>query len=288
MAAMTTLNQFESVFKAADKPVYAYARPNFERVLLVSDLEARDGEALAANVRTFLRVIDGPNTRWDTLDGGAFDSIQALLAVIEKRKPDLIVTYRHLHSNAWNWPHGLGEYLDVMTHATALPVLVLPHPDANRALPHSVQDTDRVMAITSHLTGDDRLVNHALAFTQPGGTCWLTHVESVAVFERYLDVIGKIPALDTEVARETIAEQLLKEPRDYIASCRAVIAAQDLPIRVEEVVVMGRRIQQYRALIEAREIDLLVLYTKDEEQLAMNGQAYPLAVELRGVPLLML
>ena len=35
-------------------------------------------------------------------------------------------------------------------------------------------------------------------------------------------------------------------------------------------------------------LNLLVLNTLDGEQLAMHGQAYPLAVELRGVPLLML
>lgn len=285
---MTTLNQFESIFKAADKPVHAYARPRFDRILLVSDLNASDAEALAARARAFLSAIDGPDTRWDRLDGDAFDDIQTLLTAIERTKPDLIVTYRHLHSGAWNWPHSLGEYLDVMIQATAVPVLVLPHPQSDHSLPHSVQDTDRVMAITSHLTGDDRLVNHALAFTAPGGICWLTHVESEAVFERYMDVIAKIPALDTETAREAIAERLLREPRDYIVGCRAVIAAQGLPVTIEEIVIMGRRIEEYRALIEAREIDLLVLYAKDEDQLAMNGHAYPLAVELRAIPLLML
>ena len=35
-------------------------------------------------------------------------------------------------------------------------------------------------------------------------------------------------------------------------------------------------------------VDLLVMNTKDEDQLAMHGLAYPLAVELRQIPLLML
>jgi hypothetical protein len=35
-------------------------------------------------------------------------------------------------------------------------------------------------------------------------------------------------------------------------------------------------------------VDLLVMNTKDEDHSAMHGLAYPLAVELRGTPLLML
>ena len=52
-------------------------------------------------------------------------------------------------------------------------------------------------------------------------------------------------------------------------------------------VLMGRQVDEYGELIAKREIDLLVLHTKDD-QLAMHGVAYALAVELRGIPLLML
>ena len=285
---MTKLDQFESVFKSADKAVYTYDRPTFDRVLLVTDLNEAEAADIASRARSFLTAIDDAGTRWDTLSGDAFGSVQTLLESIEERKPDLIVTYRHLHSEAWRWPYSLGEYLDVMTQATSVPVLVLPHPDADRALPHSIKDTDRVMAITNHLTGDNRLVNMAVRFTEPGGTCLLTHVESQGVFERYMDAISKIPALDTDVVREVLAEQLLKEPRDFIAACRAEIDAQGLKIGIEEVVAMGRRVDEYGELITKREIDLLVLHTKDDDQLAMHGAAYALAVELRGIPLLML
>jgi len=285
---MTKIDQFESVFKSADKAVYTYDRPTFERVLLVTDLNDADAADIASRVRSFLTVVDDAGTQWNTLSGDDFSSVRSLLEDIEERKPDLIVTYRHLHSEAWRWPHSLGEYLDVMTQATSVPVLVLPHPDADRGLPHSIKDTDRVMAITNHLTGDNRLVNMAVRFTEPGGTCWLTHVESETVFERYMDAISKIPAIDTDVARESLAAQLLKEPRDFIAACRAEIDAQGLPVDIEEVVVMGRQVDEYGDLVAKREIDLLVLHTKDDDQLAMHGAAYVLAVELRGIPLLML
>ncbi len=51
---------------------------------------------------------------------------------------------------------------------------------------------------------------------------------------------------------------------------------------------MGHHVTQYLELVESHEIDLLVLNTKDEDHSAMHGLAYPLAVELRDTPLLML
>ena len=44
----------------------------------------------------------------------------------------------------------------------------------------------------------------------------------------------------------------------------------------------------YRRLIAERNVKLLVMNTKDEDQLAMHGLAYPLSVELRDTPLLLL
>jgi len=285
---MTNLDQFESVFKSADKAVFTYERAAFNRILLVSDMDTTAAEGIAERVRAFLSTIEQATTDWSILTGKDFDSIQSLLERIEEHKPDLIVTYRHLHSAAWQWPHSLGEYLDVMTQATSVPVLVLPHPDANYALPHTVSETSRVMAITDHLTGDSQLVNIALAFTKSEGSCWLTHVESQIVFDRYLESISKVPALDTEIARETLHDQLLKEPKDFIKACRVVIEQEDVAVQIEEFVTMGEPVEQYGKLIDDHKIDLLVLHTKDEDQLAMHGAAYALAVELRAIPLLML
>ena len=285
---MTKLDQFQSVFLAADKPALRYEKSGVEHVLVVSDPEGDAAGELLNRMLTFLSVIDDEGTRWARLDGGGFSSVKQLLDTVDEQAPDLIVTYRHLHSSAWQWPHSLGEYLDVLTQATRVPVVVLPHPDAARALPHTLEHTERAMAITDHLAGDDRLVNYALGFTQPGGSCWLTHVESLVAFDHYLDVISKIPEIDTESARELIERQLLKGPRDYIESCRRQIAEQHLPFEIGEIVTMGRRLGEYRKLIAEHRVDLLVINTMDNDQLAMHGLAYPLAVELRQIPLLML
>jgi hypothetical protein len=144
------------------------------------------------------------------------------------------------------------------------------------------------MAMTDDLTGDERLVNYAVRLTEEHGTLFLTHVEDEAVFHRYLETIAKIPTIDTEVAREEILRQLLKEPADYIESVRQTLAAENLAIDTEAVVTTGHRLSEYKRLVDEHQVDILVLNTRDEDQLAMNGLAYPLAVELRNISLLML
>ena len=51
---------------------------------------------------------------------------------------------------------------------------------------------------------------------------------------------------------------------------------------------MGHRIAEYRRLITEHKVDLLVMNTRDDDQLAMHGLAYPLAISLRETPLLLL
>jgi nucleotide-binding universal stress UspA family protein len=284
---MTKLDVFESVFRSADKPVYAYGRVEITRVLIVTDLSDAEAAPLINQVRTFLSVL-GRDLEWRPRGGADVRSVGRLLEQVEGAAPHLIVTYRHLRSDAWQWPHGLGEYLDVLTQATDIPVLVLPHPDAERALPHAVADTDCVMAITDHLTADARLVDYALRLTAPSGTCWFTHIESQRQFDRFLAAVEKIPEIETDDVRQLVEAQLLKEPRDYIESCRKEIEAQGVPVKIEAIVAMGDRVEEYRRLVENHRVDLLVLNTLDGDQLAMHGQAYPLAVKLRGIPLLML
>jgi hypothetical protein len=258
-----------------------------ERALVVTDLRGADATAFRDQVRDFLAVL-GNGVQWDLDDGDSCKTIEALLERVNVRNPDLICTYRNLHSEAWRWPYSLGEYLDVLTQIVACPVLVFPHPQADRTNGHTLQGTDIVMAITTHLAGDNSLVNNAAGFTNDGGTLWLAHVEDEKSFGRFIDTISKIDAIDTDTSRERILAQMLKEPGDYIRSCKEVIVTHRPSVRVEKIVTVGGRLAEFRRLIDKYTVDLLVMYTKDADQSAMHGLAYPLAVELREIPLLLL
>jgi hypothetical protein len=209
-----------------------------------------------------------------------------LVAAIIASQADLICTYRNLKTPADSFPFSLGSHLDIMTQATAVPVLVLPRPDMpNRSVPDNM---DSIMVITDHLTGDEKLVSTAVHLGEPGAVVILTHVEDERQLKRFLATIGKIPSLNTENAEQSLREQLLKEPRDYIDSIREVLKASDLNVEIDAIVTMGNHLRDYRRLIEEHKVDLLVMNTKDDEQLAMHGLAYPLTVELRNTPMLLL
>lgn len=285
---MTNIDQFESVFKAADKPQFAQESIAIGKVVVVTDLEGEASQGFLARTKEFLGESLNGDATWELIDGSAFDTVESLVRRTTDDPPHLICTYRNLHIPAPDYPHSLGVYIDVLTQVTDVPVLLLPNPHAYPESEFAASGRDSVMAITDHLTGDHHLVSFAAKLTQAGGKLFLTHVEDEAIFDRYIATIGRIPAIDTEIARAEILKQLLEEPHDYIRSCREVLEPASTGLDVEEIVTVGHQLSDYKRLVDEHQIDLLVLNTKDDDQLAMHGLAYPLAVELRRVPLLLL
>lgn len=284
---MTKVDQFESVFRAAAKTLFEYEPIEVASVLVVSDEPQGPASDFGDRVHQFLSVLDrGENVRWRTVHGGEYGTVPELLEIVESEQPGLVCTYRHLHSDSWRWPYTLGEYVDVLTQVTSTPVLVLPHP--KRQLERPVHDTDVVMAMTDHLVGDDRLVNWAARFTDEGGRLVLTHVEDDGAFERFIETVSRIPSIDTEDVRSRVLERSLRDAHDYVGSCAFALARAGLPFAVEEIVTHGHHLSEYRRLVQEQDADLLIMNTKDEDQLAMHGLAYPLAIEIRSIPLLLL
>ena len=56
--------------------------------------------------------------RWRDVKGSEFQTAGELLALVESAAPDLICTYRNLHSGAWKWPYSLGTHVDLLTQHT--------------------------------------------------------------------------------------------------------------------------------------------------------------------------
>lgn len=299
---MTRIDQFESVFRSATRTPFEYRSIRPRRVLLVSDLEAKDASLFADRVRGMLAAFEGAKgtggaperegereMTWVSAAADRGRTVGELLEVVEAEQPDLICAYRSLYSEGWRWPFSLGEHLDVLTQATTTPVLVLPRPDREAFWGRDDLGTHSVMAITDHLEGDSELVCWAVASAARDGVLCLAHIEDEAIFERYIDgVIAKIPSIETETARQAMAQQLFKDPTDYIATCKTELRRHDLPLRLEKVVTFGHQLETVKKLVAERGVDLLVLHTKDADQLAMHGLAYPIAIELRETPLLML
>ena len=286
---MTRIDQFESVFKSADKPVFRYEPFAVGSALALTDLDGDGAESFSSLVRKYLDASGEEGMPpLQVVRGDEFGSIEECLKIIDRDKPELICTYRGLHSDCWRWGHSLGSYVEVLTQTVNIPVLVFPHPGSAAALSADEDDCSRVMAMTDHLAGDSRLVNAALFFTPASGTLHLSNIEDEQVFERYMAAIEKIPSVDSAAVRENLLFRILKEAQDYIQSCRAVVAEQGLEVEIIEAVDLGMHVEDYRQLVVAGEIDLLVMNTREVDQLAMHGLAYTLAVELCDIPLLLL
>lgn len=284
---MTKLDQFESIFRSALKDVYEYQKVSVSSALVVTDRKESKLSKYISDMKRFLTVL-GPDVQWKMYDEEKPFTAVELLEKVEREQPDLICTYRNLHSQAWRYPYSLGEHLDVLLQKFDRPVLVMPHPDDGTIYDHALVNTSRVMAMTDHLSDDNKLINYGLAFTEPQGILFLSHIEDVSTFERYMEVISKIPQIDTEDAAAEISARLLKEASDYIDSCIKAVTEHNIPVKVEKMVGFGHHIAEYKKQIEKHQIDLLIMNAKDDEQLAMHGLAYPLAVELRRIPLLLL
>lgn len=286
---MTKLDQFESVFNSASKAQYVYRDTEIQSVMVLTDLSPEASRRFSTDLKQFLIVLgDEREVTWSDHRASAEDDVGVLLELIERTRPDLICTYRNVVGPARDFPFSLGSYVDVLAQATTTPLLLAPAPDEQDRLPASCRDTQHVMVLTDALTGHDGIVHYGAKFVDPAGTLVLAHLEDDVTFQRYIQTISKIPSIDTEVATEALEQQLLKEPRDYAESCAAGLRTRMPELTVRQAVGMGHLVADCKRLVDQHEIDLIVLNTKDEDQLAMHGLAYPLAVELRDVPLLML
>ena len=170
-------------------------------------------------------------------------------------------------------------------------MLVVPNPrlsgEANKRWQNA--GTGKVMVVTDHLDGDSRLIDWAVLFAANKGRAVADpHRGRRSPFGATSRPSRKIPTIDTDQAQLLIEKQLLKEPADYIESIRRALEADGVSLKVQAHVAMGHRLGDYKRLVQENEAGLLVLNTRDEDQLAMHGLAYPLAVELRDVPMLML
>ena len=284
---MANVDQFESIFRSAVKERLAYRHIPLASILLITDLENDAAKTFQKDVQRFLSILgDSSKQNWFLICGNEFKTTRDLLNLVDNYEVDMICSYRNLHSTAWQFPHSLGAHLDVLIQQTDIPVLVLPHPEAGYAAEHSMRDTMEVMVVTDLVAINHDLINYAVRLTHPEGTLFLSHVENKYIFDRYLQAISKIDSIDTESARIRLGDQLLKEPEDYFLNCKEILEEHGISLDIRSMVRLGNGLTEYRRQIETRELDLLIMHARDENQQAMNSVSYPLAVELRQIPLL--
>ena len=286
---MLKVDEFESAFRSAIKETYLHQDIKIKSVFLMTDLDAEAANFLLNQVKDFCHNLgQSQNIDWNTANRNDFKSAEDLLELVNRSTTDLIITYRNLHSETWLHPFSLGEHLDVMLQKTKVPVLVIPHPQAGYARDSALDKCSSVMVVTDHMVNDHHLVQYGIAFIDESGSFYLSHIEDQVYFDRVIEAISKIPTIDTEDAKQKLGRQLLKGPTEYIQSVNTELAKLNRSIEVKSIVEFGHQLKDYLKHINEKKVDLLVINTKDGDQMAMHGLAYPLAVEVRQIPLLML
>lgn len=294
---MTQIDQFESIFRAASKSVFEYEDWDLRKITVVCDGDKNAANAFCEDIKQFVsHAFDLESIQWTVIAGSEFTTVDSLIKLVEKESPCLICSHRNLHIPSTEYPYSLGVYIDVLTQAAEAPVLLLPHPQIKNADSETSHvetknwhsDTKRVMAMTDHLDDDLSIVKAGIKMTANSGTLYLTHIEDERAYHRYMKIIDKVPEIDSDVAHERVLERLLLEPMNFIESCRSEVAAQNLPFSVEPIVQLGHGLAEYKKIVTERDVDLVVMHTKDNDQLAMHGLAYPLTIELRDTPLLLI
>lgn len=281
------LDQMASMFRSAWKQGYQYSPPQLKKIVLITDKDRNKSAQILDNVKSYLSVLNDDPPEWEVVCKDDYHSVTALIERCQDWQADLIVSYRHLWNNEKGLHHSIGVYLDMLTQTTDIPVLVLPHlEDKNYA--QVLQNTNEVMVITDHMAEEQSMIDYAVRLTENKGKLFLAHVEHMHVYKRYIDAISKISELNTDVAQEKIAHQLLKEPREFIAKIVEALEEGEINLEIIPLVTFGHTVKTYGELMKKHKIDLLILHTKDGDQLAMQGDAYSIAVEFTDIPLLLM
>ena len=283
---MDHIDEFESLFKRSQREQYQHTDIGIKSVTFINDTDQQEALLIQRSIVKCFPCFDETQS-WHYLCADDYSNVDEMVKGLQRDQSDMLVTYRHLNEQSMIPQHSLGVYLDVLTQVSTVPVLVLPGTSLN---PVSLDNRKcaHVMVVADHILGDANLINYGVAMLQDPGVLWMCHVEDDRVFDRYISAIGRIPEIDTDEAKTLIAAQLSKEAIDYMEICERELEKKKPWLDVESTVAMGHVLSLYQSLIIDHEIDLLVMNTKDEGQLAMHGTAYSLSVELEEIPLLLL
>lgn len=283
------LDEFESQFKSAVKVPYVYEEISLGSVALVCDVVGDAAQGLLGEVQGLVPAMAGRSApKWEVFDRNGFGTVSDLLSKLTDFGPDLVIAERNLKLDREDdLVYGLTNYIDALTQVLAAPVLLLPSAGPEDSA-RMVKVPTSIMVETNHLVGDSRLINWGVRFAEPNRSLYLTHIEDGVAFANYIDAIGRIPEIDTELAEKTLRETLLKLPHDFVSSAREDLGSRFPEMDVGEIVRFGSALSDYESIVTEKGIDLLILNTKEAGQLAMNGVAYAIAVEFKDRALLLL
>ncbi len=279
------LDNFTSQFKSAFKEGFNYSEVKVSNICLITSLGIEHSKRTQENVSSLLPEYS-EQYEWSILLDSQFASIQDMLKQIEICKPDLIVVERAIKTPEQDILYGLSPYIETITQVINTPILLLPANGLN--LPSDKSKDTKILVAAHHLIDSQGLINWGVFFAKPNGQIYLNHIEDRHTFKRYIEVIEKIPEIDSDIATKTIYDELLKLPTEFIETVRNELASKFPEIEILGLVKISHALSEIKHAMEGKEIDLLIVNSKDPSHLAMDAMSYECAIEFKNKHILML
>ena len=278
---MLKLDHFASLFRAADKEQIVIPDISIRQILLVTDMNQED----SLQIWEKWKGLFDPSVDIRIFDAEISLHLPSLIEAMKHVECDLVVTYRCLHSDAWQYPYAIGSYVEVLTQIIPFPVLLMPHPHQNT---DTYTKPKNLLLFSSELTQESELVGFANAFVaSKDESLIMIQMDDKATYDRIFDIISKIPQIDTDDAQYYIQERRSLEMKDWVTRCIDFLEQKGNAPHMSYMDIYDPSMKKCASLIEEHQADLLIINTKDDEQLAIHGLAYPIMVQFRNIPLLL-
>lgn len=283
------LDEFESVFRSAIKPTYELRRPPLREIVVLTDEAPEPAYKLITQARAILSDADTPVAPDFRLLSAHDRTADSVLSELLTSSIDLLVTHRHVLSHWRNTPYALGSAMSIFVQTLPCPVLMLPLLPANAPAHSRGKAPETALVATRHLIDDSDLVDWALHVTGDDGTVVLGHVEDESQSRRYLDAIGRIRGIDTDIALTRLPDKLLQLSRDYTDSVVEQMQANAVRETLIAEVRSGDPLVEFAALIAQHSVDLLVVAGREHradpdrtDRKGTHGNAESVATPING------
>lgn len=276
---MVTVDEFESQFRRSAKEHFVYEQIAFDRVtFLVDDDFVRD------DAQSFVEEWLGrQDIQFAVVRISPQKPVSEVMREVLSTEPDLVVSYRLL-GHTKEPSHSLGTYIDEASQVLAKPLCLLPAKFSRS----SSRRPECVLVLSESIVGDSTLVNCGVALVPKVGTLVLADLVDGNAFDNYMDLISKCSFIDTDIARAELADLLMRLASEFESGCIDRLAQEFSSLKLEQFVGFARTVNDYKALLEKYEVELLLFSGKDNNQTAMSALGYALAVEVTDIPLVLL
>lgn len=285
---MPTIDEFESRFRRAIKPLYDYEEISISSVVLVLDGKAISDEDLE-NIKRCTKAIFGlndPDLRIETFNISEFTSVVDCIRNIRALNPDLIISERLLGLPDTTLP-SIGAYVDSFSYRVDCPVCIVPFNFLKRNY-EKCEALKNIMVLSESIQGDSKLVNFALNFVSIGTKLVLTDMINGKTFNYYIELVSKIASIETEPAREELQKLIVKMASEFEDDCITKLEEIMPDLAVAKHIDFAYKVQDYLNILNEHKADILIINSRTDEEKNLNTIAHSLAISVTDIPVMLI